>query len=436
MTRKFLAAFTAVALLMGACSSAPNGDETTDATTAPDPVELTFRIWDIGADDAYEESFDAFTAENPHISVTIETVDENQYWDRAESDTADGTMPDAYWIDPSNVAALAEDGTIVEITADRGGWAQSLVQLFTLEDQLWGVPQMWRSVALYYNRDLYADIETNVENLTWSPDEEEDILLEVARTLTVDEDGNSAGTEDFDPNSIARYGYAVQPDLTRTFVPFLVQAGGQFQDDDGHFVFASDEGEQSTQYLTDLINEHDVSPPLEATTSHEHGAADLFIDEDIALYQGDSDALRLIAEGADFTWGVAPIVGGPNGKISVVDGIAVAGNAESEHPEETALLLAWLGSDQGQDPLASHGLAFPASITGQDTYVNYWAKEGVDVSVFIESSTDATTISSHSLDILPALEEIQPIIWDIINGELPVDQGLQEAEDTGNAALN
>ena len=68
--------------------------------------------------------------------------------------------------------------------------------------------------------------------------------------------------------------------------------------------------------------------------------------------------------------------------------------------------------------------------------MNYWAKEGVDVSVFIESSTDATTISSHSLDILPALEEIQPIIWDIINGELPVDQGLQEAEDTGNAALN
>ena len=425
--KRLLSTALLVSLALAACSDA--SDET---TTPPEPVksvELTFRTWDEASIPAYEESFDAFTAANPSITVTIETIDEDEYWQRLESDLDAGTAADVFWLNPANVADHARDDEIVTIETVRSDWEEHLVDLFTVDDDLRAVPQMWNSVALYYNRDLYSEVDTRVENLTWGT--EEDTLLATARQLTLDAEGRTAGSDDFDQDSIVQYGFSPDPDLTTAFVPFLVQAGGQFQAEDGTFTFANEAGELSTQYLVDLVNTATVSPEL----VEDDDAQDLFRDGNLVLYQSDSDSLATIAAEADFDWAIAPIVGGPDGKISVLDGVAAAGYAGSDHPDEVLLLLEWLGTAQGQDPLAANGIAFPAALRAQDTYVNYWAKEGVDVSVFIESSSNSVTISSHNLDIHSALETIQSSYRDMLRGDLSVDEGLSEAQQAGNAAL-
>jgi len=107
-------------------------------------------------------------------------------------------MADVFWVDRTNLSDLATNGHLVEI-ADSGNWSEILVELFTIEDELWAVPQMWNSTALYYNRDLYQDVDVSVSNLEWAPDGGDgDTLLDAALTLTTDMDGNTAGSDDFD----------------------------------------------------------------------------------------------------------------------------------------------------------------------------------------------------------------------------------------------
>lgn len=59
----------------------------------------------------------------------------------------------------------------------------------------------------------------------------------------------------------------------------------------------------------------------------------------------------------------------------------------------------------------------------------------MDVSVFIESSTDAVTISGHDHDIHPALEEIAAYQESILSGDIPAAEGLEKAAKAGNEAL-
>lgn len=420
----------ALLLVLGACSATDNDDPTADPDGTPEPVTLTFRTWDERSAAAYAESFEAFTAENPHITVTVETVNKDEYWVRADEDITSGEMADVYWIDPANIVDHSD--TLILIEDPRDDWEKPVVDLFTADEELWAVPQMWNSVALYYNSDLY-DADTRIDDLTWAPEGDAgDTLIATAQSLTLDAGGNTADSENFDADDIVQYGFASDSDLRSTFIPFISQAGGQFQADDGTFAFASPEGEQAVNYLVDLTDEHHISPEPSLSGSD---IQSLFTSGELVLYQADSTALTAIAADSEFSWAVAPIIGGPEGKISVVDGVAAGGNAATSHPEETRLLLEWLGTARAQDPIASHGITFPANMRAQDTYVNYWAKEGVDVSVFIEGATDAVTISSHNQDIHPALDEIASYRETIFSGDLPVGEALEQAERAGNEAL-
>src|SRR5699024_4260158 len=155
--------------------------------------------------------------------------------------------------------------SLIHIENPRDDWEKAVVDLFTIDEELWAVPQMWNSVALYYNRDLYES-DTRVEDLTWSSDSSEDTLIATAQRLTVDADGETAESDNFDADNIEQYGFASDVDLRSTFIPFLSQAGGQFQAEDGTFAFASTHGEEAIQYLVDLTAEHRVSPGAELSS--------------------------------------------------------------------------------------------------------------------------------------------------------------------------
>lgn len=429
MKQRHFGLIAAGLLLLSACTN--TADSANGTTESRAPVELTFRLWDEGAAEAYEESFEAFTARNPHIRVAIELVDIGDYQDAL----GEGDLPDVFWADYTTLIDGVDRDQLIPIESSNN-WSQTFAKLFTVDDTLYAVPQLWNSTALYYNKDLYEGQEVSVNKLEWAPDGgDSDTLLDVARSLTVDAEGNHPTDEDFDSDEIETYGFAVDYDLHSTFVPFLLQSGGALQDSEGTFSFDTEQGHQSAQYLVDLPEKHEVSPPAtEAFNDPKHNE-DLFTDGRLALYQSDSSRIADIAEHSSFSWGIAPLVAGPEGEFAVVDGIGAAGNANSEHPEESALLLDWLGTGTGQEYLGSHGVGFPATSSGQDTYVNYWAKQGIDVSAFIESTLNGVPITAHGHNIAPALETMEPIVTSMLAGDIPVKTALQEAQEAGNEAL-
>lgn len=435
-----LAPFVALsvgALTLVACSPGADsggGGDDGDTTT------VTFRLWDEAAAAAYEESFAAFTEQNPDIAVEVETVPWANYWDQLPLDINAGQMADIFWTNTSNFGIYADNGNLLDITDtlgdDHDEWNQAAIDLYTREGSLWGVPQLTDSLALFYNVALLEEAGVDPTTLAWSTQEAEDTLLPALLDLTTDNAGVTAAEEGFDPDDVAVWGFNAQNDLQAIWLDFLAQNGGQFQDGD-EYAFASPEGEAAFQYLVDLINTHHVAPPAADTNANGDLARDLFVQGRLALFQSGQYALPHVSQiGDDFEWGIAPMVAGPEGRIGVVHSVAALGNAETENPEAVTEVLRWIGSAEGQGYLAASGAAFPAAVEAQQTFTDYWTEQGVDTQAFVDQAAGQSTPAPLGPSSNAGLNAIGGYFPDMFLGDIPVAEALAEAQAAGNEAIS
>lgn len=429
------AALAVAALVLSACSPAAEQDGSGGKTT------VTFRLWEEKAASAYKASFKKFTEKNPGIDVRVEVVPWEQYWKRLPLDVSSGDMADVYWTNSSNFAQYADSGDIMDagqaVGADHDEWQKPVVDLYTRKGKLWGVPQLWDSIGLYYNKSLVGAAGVDVRSLAWAPHGGQgDTLLSAARKLTVDAAGRHPGEAGFDASHTKVYGFNAQADMQAVYLPFLAEAGADYQSPSGQFAFASSAGEDAIGYLVDMISKHRVAPPAADTNTSADAARDLFVQGKLALYQSGPYNLKTIAESAKgVDWGLAPLVAGPKGRLSTVHGVAAVGNAKTKHKEATAKVLAWLGTRQGQLPLAEQGVSFPGVVSAQGAFVDYWKAKGVDVSAFVEAARGRTVRPPVGPKVNAGTNAYTPILLDVFSGARPVPEGLKQAQNAGNAGM-
>lgn len=428
------------ALALAACSPGSGGSGGAEGSGDGDGEQtvVTFRLWDDNAAAAYEETFEAFTEENPDIEVEIELVPWGDYWTRLPQDIGSGTMTDIFWTNTSNFGIYADQGRLIDISEAIGEeheeWNESVVDLYTRDDKLWGVPQLSDSIALFYNKDVVEEAGIDVSSLTWSPEESGDTFLPALKKLTVDGDGHHPGDEDFDPDKVDVWGFNAQNDLQAIWREFLAQNGGEFQDGD-EYAFNSPEGVEAFQYLVDLINTEQVAPPAADTNADGDASRDLFVQGKLALFQSGQYSLPAIDEIDSFEWGIAPMVEGPQGRIGVVHGVAALGNADTENLEETTRVLEWLGTAEGQRPLGETGAAFPAALDAQDAFTEYWAEKGIDTTEFAKAADGETTPAPVGPRSNAGLDAIGTVFPEMFEGRIPVEQALEQAEQAANEAI-
>ncbi|WP_166404617.1 ABC transporter substrate-binding protein [Labedella endophytica] len=432
-----LALSAATAILLAGCAPEPD-------PAADEPTTVTFRLWDETVAASYEESFDAFEETHPDIDVQVNVVDWEDYWTDLRTDIADQTMDDLFWVNNSYFGAYADAGSLVNVDDVLGetakdAWEPSVVDQFTRDDSLWGVPQIYDAgIAVYYNTAMVEAAGLTpeaLEDLTWSPDPEEDTYTEAARTLTLDSSGRAAGTEGFDPAAVSQYGTNLAYDLQAILLPFIGSNGGEFQDGED-FVFADDEkATEAISYLVSKIRSDHVAPDPAETSADGDFSRDAFIDGRMAMFQSGLYNLKNVQAGADFDWGVAMIPSGPAGQVSVTNGVVAAGNAASENQDAIAEVLEWLGTEEGAAPLGESGAAVPGVTDAQSTFFDYWEGEGVDVDPFFDVVGDDTIPSPTGPDFAKAFAEYDPIVRSVFEGGVTVEDGLRAAQDAANSAL-
>lgn len=436
----------ALAVVLAACSpgsgdSGPGGGSSSDggSDSGGDSVTVTFRLWDETAVDAYRTSFDAFEEANPGITVEIEEVPWSNYWEQLPLDLSSGEAADIFWVNTSNFGRYVDNGNLVNVTEaigeDHDPWSPAVVDLYTRDGDVWGVPQLQDSVALFYNKTLTDAAGIDPASLTWSPTGEGDTLLPALQQVTRDSAGLAPTDPAFDPDDVAVWGLNAQSDLQAIWGPWVGSNGGVYQDGD-LLALDSPQNEESFQYLVDLINTDRVAPPAADTLANGDLARDYFVQGRLAFFQSGQYSLAATADiGDSFEWGIAPPIAGPDGRVSIVHGVAAVANAASEHPEETLAVLEWLGSTQGQLPLAESGAAFPGATDAQDEYVAYWEGQGVDISALQDAANGATIPAPVGPDINAGFGEIGPFLEEMFLGRLPVADALTQATAAGNAAI-
>lgn len=410
---------------LAGCSIADDGTASGGSSAG---TTVTVRIWDDTVQPAYEKSFAAFSEANPDISVAVELVPWASYWDKLPADVAGGTLPDVLWVNSSNYGAYVDAGTFLDVTEKLpdtvAGFQPSVVDQFTRNGSLWGVPQLSDAIGLFYNADLTGAAGVDPSDLVWNPTGAGDTFLPAAKALTSTDGARTV------------YGFNAGFDLQAIYYNFVGSNGGRWQADDDSWVYADDpRSVEAIQYVVDLIDTAKVSPSAADTNDNGDFSRDQFTQGSLALFQSGTYNLKNVADGADFTWAIAPALTGPAGRVLVTNGIVAVGNAKSEHEEAVLKVLAWLASADGAAPIGAEGAAFPAVTAAQQGYLDYWKEQGVDVQPFLDAASGPTIEAPHGAKAQTGMLAAEPILQEVFAGRLAVPDGLRQAQDAANAAV-
>ncbi|AKN16732.1 sugar transport periplasmic binding protein [Mycobacterium haemophilum DSM 44634] len=401
-------------------------------------VVVTVRLWDEPIALAYQQSFQAFTRTHPHIEVRTDMVAYSTYFNTLRTDVAGSSAADIFWISSAYLAAYADSGRLMRIDNPASEWEPAVVDQFTRAGALWGVPQLTDAgIAVFYNADLLAAAgidPVQLDHMWWTPSGDDTLRPLLAR-LTLDADGNAANTPGFDSGRVRQWGYNAANDPQAIYLNYIGSAGGVFQRGD-EFAFDNPEAIEAFRYLVRLINHDHVAPPASDTNDNGDFSRNQFLAGRMALFQSGTYNLVPIAREAQFRWGVALLPAGPQGRVSVTNGIAAAGNAATKHPDAVRQVLAWMGSRQGNAYLGRHGAAIPAVRSAQPVYFDYWAGKGIDIRPFF-SVLDGSHIPAPGGAGFPAGDgALQSYFDEMFLGRGDVATILGQAQAAANAAAH
>ncbi|WAJ43549.1 sugar ABC transporter substrate-binding protein [Mycobacterium sp. Aquia_216] len=422
----------AIAVLLN-YSGEPHGDK----------VVVRVRMWDAPLTESYRESFAAFNRTHPDIEVRIDLVAYSTYFNTLRTDVAGGSADDIFWLSNAYLSAYADNGRLLNIgkilsPEEISDWEPAVVDQFTRGGALWGVPQLTDGgIAVYYNADLLAAAGVDpgqLNALRWDPNGD-DTLRPLAARLTVDTNGNHAGTTGFDPARVRQWGYNAANDAQAIYLNYIGSAGGVFQRGD-EFAFDNPGAIAAFRYLVGLINEDHVAPPASDTNTNGDFSRNQFLAGRMALFQSGTYNLASIARDARFRWGVAMLPIGPSGRISVTNGIAAAGNSATTHPDAVRQVLAWMGSNEGNAYLGSQGAAIPAVRSAQQVYFNYWAQRGVDVTPFFAVLEGPRIPAPGGAGFAAGNAALQSYFDEMFLGRGDVATTLKQAQAAANAAAS
>ena len=401
---------------------------------------LRMRVWSEAAASAYEDSLAEFT-ERTGLEVELEVLTWEDYWAQLPLDIAAESLPDVLWMNTANFAQAQAGGHLLEIGEVAKGlaseWEDVATDLYRLEDGLWGVPQIWEHSILVAHEGLVAAAEGDASALSFDPEASSDPLRDLARALTVDGGGLHPGQDGFDPGGRVTYGFSAHPDRTAVLGPFIAGQGGSWQDEEGTMSFASEEGIAAVQYLADLAADH-LAPSGTETVGDPALCRNLFLQGKLGLLQTGTYDLHTLVEEIDgaFEWTLHPVVAGPEGARPLVHSVAAAGVDPDDEDRAAAIgrLLGWLGSVEGQRPLAENRLGIPAHRDLRGAWEESWAGVGVDVSA-VEVPQDPA-LPEHGARSAEATGEALAIIAEVFRGDTTAEEALPRAQEAARTVMS
>lgn len=180
-----------IALLAAACAPAvpaqPAAPAAPAATSAPEPAEpaeptaaeITYFTFSAAPDhlEDLDAMIQAFQAENPGITVNVETAPFDEYFTKLQALIAGGQAPDVFELNYENFVTYASKDTLLDLTPlvaadesfDPSIFYPRAFELFSLDGKQYGLSESFSNVVLLYNKDLLeqAGAPLPADDWTW-----------------------------------------------------------------------------------------------------------------------------------------------------------------------------------------------------------------------------------------------------------------------------
>lgn len=250
----------------------------------------------------YQQIIAEFAKLRPEIKVLINNIpDRGEFMKRLAADFAAQTPPDVFIINYRRFGQFAIKGALEPLdayirqsqTIKLDDYYPVALDAFRFNNKQHCLPQNFSSLAVYYNKNLFAAANVPLPNANWSWDD----FLSAARALTKSANGK-----------VVQYGLGVDP-VSLRLAPFVWARGGELVDNPDNptkLALDSAPAHAAFQWFVDLqVKEHVVpSKADEATESSQsrfqHGTLAMFLQS-----RAITPELRETIQ--DFAWDVAPL---------------------------------------------------------------------------------------------------------------------------------
>lgn len=315
--------------LLGALALASTSLLSLGAAVAQD--EITITIWSL--DDANQPALNLareFDELEPGIKVEYREIQFDDVVAESMRAFATGQAPDIIAIDNPEHALFAARGAFLDITdrvaasevIDTANYFAGPLNSVTWDGRLYGVPKATNTIALYYNKDLYAKAGITEPPTTW------DELVEVSRKLN-------------DPaNNV--YGLAfsakASEEGTFQFLPWAQMGGGSYDN------INAPGAVKALEIWKTIMDERLASP--DTLTRGQWDSTGTFNSGNAAQVISGPWELNRMLEEAQFDWGVTLLPTETEGGVrsSAMGDFNWAIFASSKHPDEAFKALEYFAS--------------------------------------------------------------------------------------------
>lgn len=287
-----------------------------------------------------QQMVDNFNAANPDLNVTLSQVPD--YDTKLQVSMAGGSPPDVFYVDSFKFYDLQQAGAL-EPLGDRIEGADdfypNLAAAFTADGTLYCAPKDFSTLALIYNKKMFADAGVAEPTADWTWDD----LRSAAEALTDAEQGV--------------YGISWNPDLAR-WLAFLYQAGGGITSADMSTMTLNTEAAKTAMdFYVNMVKDGFAAQAADLDSgwpgeAFGRGRAAMVV-------EGNWIVPFLSDQYPDIEFGVAELPAGPGGKATLTFTVCYAVAANGQHKDAAVRLVNYLAGPEGMKAWTDLGLAMP-----------------------------------------------------------------------------
>ncbi|MEA5507607.1 ABC transporter substrate-binding protein [Halotia wernerae UHCC 0503] len=282
-----------------------------------------------------------FEAQNPTIKVKYEVISD-QYMDVIKTRLVGEAAPDVFYLDALEAPFLMSQNVLEPLDAyitpkfDLADFEPTLLSSFKYQNQIYGLPKDYSTLALFYNQTAFAAAGLSNPPTTW------DELRNYSQQLT---------------GKLNKYGFGVSPELARQAYK-ITAFGGQVVDQNGNAVFASPAALQGLQLVIDQYQKDRTS--AQKSDVGTNSGSEMFGQSKVAMVIEGNWAIPYLQETfpkLKFATAEIPIIN--NKKGTMVFTVAYVMNKQSQHKAAAWELISYLTGKAGMQKWTGTGFALP-----------------------------------------------------------------------------
>ncbi|MEA5571735.1 ABC transporter substrate-binding protein [Calothrix sp. UHCC 0171] len=341
----FLGLVVAIALSVVGCNHLPL------PTTTPVADVTTIKLSGWGASPSEQRLLKSvlqdFEVQHPHIKVKYEVI-ADQYMDVMKTRLVGEAAPDVFYLDALEAPFLMSQNVLEPLDGyikpefDLPDFEETLLNIFKQNNRIYGLPKDYSTLALFYNKQAFANAGIENPPTTWEE------LRSYAKLLT--KDTNKDGRID-------QYGFGETPELARQ--AYKIKAfGGKVVDPNSRATFANQSALKGLQLVLDQYQKERSS--AQKTDVGTNSGSEMFGQGKAAMVIEGNWAIPFLKETfpkLDFAIAEIPKVNNQSG--TMVFTVAYVMNKQSKHKPEAWELISYLTGKEGMQKWTGTGFALP-----------------------------------------------------------------------------